>query len=69
MEVLLNGVLRLKLLNIPLASCSFINLDFLQPHILHFDNNILPSLVFETFVFMLSVFFYPLDNKITLFYT
>ena len=27
-QILLNGVLRPRLLNIPSASCSFINLDF-----------------------------------------
>ena len=45
-------VLRPKLLNIPFAFCSFINLDVLVSHIAHFDNNIvLPLLVFETFRF------------------
>ena len=38
--ILLNGVLRPKLLNIPFASCSFINLDFILPHTAHFDNSI-----------------------------
>ena len=37
--ILFNGVLRPKLLNIPFASCSFINLDFLPPDTAHFDNN------------------------------
>ena len=55
---LLNGVLRLKLLNIPLASCFSINFDFLLPHIAHFDNIIVLSLlVFETLGFIPSVFF------------
>ena len=50
--------LRPKLLNDPLASCVLLNLDFLLPHIVHFDNIIvLPLLVFETLGFMLSVFF------------
>ena len=40
MENLLNGVLRPELLNIPLASCFLMNLDFLLPHIAHFDNSI-----------------------------
>ena len=53
---LLNGVLRLKLLNIPFASCFLINFDFLLSHTAHFDNNIvLPLLVFETLGFMFSV--------------
>ena len=56
--ILLNGDLRPRLLNIPIVSCCFINVDFLLPHIAHFDYNInLPLLVFETFVFMFSVFF------------
>ena len=64
-----NGILRPKLLNIPLASCFLINLDFLLPHIAHFDNIIfLRLLVFETLRSMLSVFFLPLSNKMTLFY-
>ena len=37
---LLNGVLSPKLLNNHFPSCSFINLDFLLPHIAHFDDNI-----------------------------
>ena len=50
--------LRPKLLNNPLASCVLLNLDFLLPHIVHFDNIIvLPLLVFEILGFMLSVFF------------
>ena len=50
--------LRPKLLNNPFASCVLLNLDFLLPHIVHFDNIIvLPLLVFETLGFMLSVFF------------
>ena len=44
---LLNGVLRPKLFNIPLVSYLLINLDFLLPHITHFDNiAVLPILVF-----------------------
>ena len=38
--ILYNGVLRLKLLNIPVASCSFINHDFLLLHTAHFDDSI-----------------------------
>ena len=67
--ILLNGVLRPKLLNIPLASCFLINLDFLIPQIAPFDNNIsLLLLVFKTLEFIFSVFFCTLSNKITLFY-
>ena len=56
--ILLNGVLRPRQLNIPFAFCSFINFDFLLPHIAHFDSNIiLPLLVFETSGFIFSVFF------------
>ena len=33
--ILFNGVLRPKLLNISIASCSIINLDFLVLHIAH----------------------------------
>ena len=56
--ILLNGDLRPRLLNIPIVSCCFINVDFFLPHIAHFDYNInLPLLVFETFGFMFSVFF------------
>ena len=55
---LLNGVLIPKLLNSPFVSWFLINLDFLLPHITHFDNTIvLPLLVFETLVFMFSVSF------------
>ena len=58
--MLFNGVLRPKLINISLA-CFLINLDFLLPHTAHFGNIIvLPLLVFETFGFILSVFFYTL---------
>ena len=57
-----------KLLNNPFACCSLIYFDFLLSHIAHFDKIIvLPLLVFETFGFMLSVFFYTLNNMIALF--
>ena len=66
--ILPHGVLRPKLLNNPFASCLFINLDFLIPHISHLDNKIdLPLLATKTFGFIFSVFFYTLNNKITLF--
>ena len=55
---LLNGVLIPELLNSPFASGFSINLDFLLPHIAHFDNVIaLPLLVLEIFGSMFSVSF------------
>ena len=65
--ILLNVVLRHRLLNIPFASCSFRNLDFSLPHIANFDNSIvILLLVFKT-LWLLSVMFLSLNNKITLF--
>ena len=49
MGILFNDVLILKLLNNPFACCSLINFDKII---------VLPLLVFETFGFMLSVFFF-----------
>ena len=64
---LLKGVLIPNLLNNPLASCLLINLDFLLPHIAHFDNIIiLPLLVLETFGFIFFVYFL---NSMISFYT
>ena len=66
--ILLNGVLRPKLLNIPFASYYFINLDFLLLHTAHFDDNIaLPVLVFNTFgsTFFLFCFFCISNNVST----
>ena len=58
---LLNDVLTPKLLNNLFASWFLINVDFLLPHIAHFDNIVfLPLLVFETFGFMFAVFFFTL---------
>ena len=55
---LLKGVLIPNLLNNTFASCFLINLDFLLPHIAHFDNIIiLPLLVLETCGFIFSVCF------------
>ena len=66
---LLNGVLRAKLLNIPFASCSFINLHFLLPHTAHFDNNVvLPFLVFKTFEFTFSVSFLQFKQYVNIVY-
>ena len=57
--ILLNGVLIPKLLNNLFASCFLVNFDFLLLHIAQFDNIIVLSLlVFETFVFIFSVFFF-----------
>ena len=62
----INGVLRSKLLNIPFASCYFINFDFLLPHAGHFDDNIVsPLLVFENFGFMFSAFFFSILSQPT----
>ena len=36
--ILLKGVLIPRLLNNAFASCFLINFDFLEPHIVHFDN-------------------------------
>ena len=59
--ILFNSVLRPKLLNNPFACCSLINFDFLLPHIAHVDKIIaLPLVVFESFGFILSVFFLTL---------
>ena len=61
-RILLNGISRPKLLNIPLAqySCCLLDLDFIVPHTEHFNNSVVLLLpVFETLVFMLSVFTVP----------
>ena len=48
--LLFSVVLIVRLLNNPFASCSFINLDFLLPHIAHFDDRInLPFFIFTLF--------------------
>ena len=44
--MLLNGILVSKLLNIPFASCSFKNLDFLLLQTAHFDDNIVLPFLF-----------------------
>ena len=52
--ILLNYVLRPKLLNSPFASCSFTNLDFLSPELAHFDGIInLPFFVLNISEFQL----------------
>ena len=43
--------------------CYFLNLDFLLPHIAYFDySNVLLFLVFKTFEFTFSVFFFSLQR-------
>ena len=52
------GVLILKFLNKPFASCCFTNLDFLNPHSSHVEFIInLPIFVLNIFEFKFSVFF------------
>ena len=66
--ILLNGILRSKLLSIPFASCSFINLDFLLLHTAHFDDSIVLSfLVFNTVESTFFVSFYTSENVSTYF--
>ena len=63
---LVSTLIPVNLLNNLLASCSLINFDILPSHTVNFDKRvILPFLVFTNF--LLSVFFYTSDNKITLF--
>ena len=62
--ILLNGVLIPRVLSKCLASCSCTNLDFLNPHSVHFDCIItLLFFVFKIFEFNVSGFFYTLCNK------
>ena len=68
--ILFNGVLRPKVLNISLASCSFINFDFLLLYKAHFDDNVVFPflvLVFNTFQLPFSVGFFTLNNMSTCF--
>ena len=68
-RILLNGVLSPKLLNIPLASCYFINPDFLLLHTAHFDNNIaLLFSVFNSFESTFFVFFLHFKQYVNMFY-
>lgn len=54
--ILLNVALRPIVLNMPFASCSFINLDFSLSHTEHVDDNILLSFAaFNTLGF--TIFF------------
>ena len=67
--ILLNGVLIPNLLNNPFASWFLINLDFLLPHIAHFDNIIaLPILVLKISGSMFSVYFFYTLNNMSAFY-
>ena len=61
MHMRVNGVLRHKLLNNFFASCALVNFAFSVPHIPHFDNSILPLLVFETLGFQFFTFLYTLN--------
>ena len=61
---LLNAVLKPKVPNNTFASCFFMNLNFLLLDTAHFDDNIgRPFLVFNTFKFILFVFFSTVNNK------
>ena len=63
--ILLIGVLRPKLLNNLFGPCSFINLDFLLPHIAHFRSNInLPFSVFNSFVSTFFVFLFEFKQYV-----
>ena len=65
----LNGVLRTKLLNITFAYCSFINLDFLIPNAVHFDDKIVLSfLAFNIFESIFSVSFLHFKHYVNMFY-
>lgn len=67
--ILLKGALIPNWLHNSLASCSLINLYFLQLHTTQFDKIIiLPSVVFKTFEFLLSASFvhFKQNNNIVL---
>ena len=54
----IGSLIRVNLLNNPLASCFLINFDFLSSSTTHFDKTtILPFLVLATFGFLFFVFF------------
>ena len=68
-RILLNGVLSPKLLNNPIASCSFINLHFLLPYISHFDDDInLPFLVSNILESIFFVFSLHFKQYVSMFY-
>ena len=65
---LLNGVLRLKLLNNPFASCSFKYVNFLLPHAALFDDkNGLPPYFLKLLNQYFLYFFFTLNNMSTCF--
>ena len=67
--ILPSRVLRPKLLNSPFPSCSFTNLDFLNPHSVHFDCKInLPSFALKIFTFNFSVFFLHFTQQVFMFF-
>ena len=67
--ILLNGALRPQLLNIPFASCLFINFDFLLSYQAHFDDEIvLPFLAFKTFEVTFYVSFLHFKQYVNMFY-
>ena len=65
--ILLKGVLIPKLLNNPYNFCCFTNLDFSNPHSIHFDFIInLPFFVLKIFEFKFSgffMFFYKIHQR------
>ena len=67
--ILLNGVLRSKLFNIPFASCFFINRYFLLLHIAHFHVTIvLPFLIFNSLESTFFVFCLHFKQYVNMFY-
>ena len=65
-RTLLKGELRPT--NQPLAYCSLIDFCFSILQAARFDESMILPFAFKTFGFLLSVFFYTSNNKITLFY-
>ena len=59
---LLKGVLIPKLLNIPIACCSLINLDFLLSHVAQFDCIINLFCLFLTILGLLSLVYFLHDK-------
>ena len=65
--ILLDGALKPKLLKIPLASCSFINIYSLLLYTAHFDNNIDHFLFLTLFILHFLYFFCTSKNMSTCF--
>ena len=64
--VIPEGIINLKLLNKPLASCFLINLGVLLSHIAYFDKSIgFHLFLIGTIEFLLPVFFYNSNKRIT----